>query len=147
MSETVEKIRKNEAREAQKPYTFRKLCAKDVFLMTAIIKKIGLGEFRAFFEGEGMSRLMSAFSEKNEKNEASSIEAIGISVAIELADIIFGNLQKCEEDIFSLLGEVAQMDISDVKALDIASFAEMIIDFFKKDDFKDFFKVVSKSFR
>ena len=39
------------------------------------------------------------------------------------------------------------MKIEEVKDLDLAVFTEMIIDFVQKDDFKDFFKVVSKLFK
>jgi hypothetical protein len=134
--------------EAAKPYTFRKLSAKDVFPMTSIIKKIGLKEFKALFEGDGMEKIMSVFSERGENATAEqTIEAVGVSVALELADIIFGNLEKCEDDIFRLLAQTSDLEVDDVKNLDLAVFAEMVIDFFKKEDFKDFFKVVSRSFK
>lgn len=158
MNETIEKNETIEAaeQEAAKPYTFRKLCAKDVFPMVGIIKKIGLKEFKAFFEGEGISKIMKIFTvQKNEKTvedsaeEASNektVEELGFSLALEMAEIVFCNLESCENDIFKFLAAISEMKVEDVRNLELATFAEMVIDFFKKDDFKDFFKVVSKSF-
>lgn len=161
MNETIEKNETIETieQEAAKPYTFRKLCAKDVFPMVGIIKKIGLKEFKAFFEGEGISKIMKMFTTNGENTvensaedsseEAASentVEALGLSLAFEVAEIIFNNLENCENDIFKFFASVSGMKVEDVRNLEIAVFAEMVIDFFKKDDFKDFFKVVSKSF-
>ena len=158
MNETIEKNETIEAaeQEAAKPYTFRKLCAKDVFPMVGIIKKIGLKEFKAFFEGEGISKIMKIFTvQKSEKTVEDSaeetsaektVEELGFSLAFEMAEIIFSNLENCENDIFKFLAAVSEMKVEDVRNLELAVFAEMVIDFFKKDDFKDFFKVVSKSF-
>ena len=125
-------------------YTFRTLCAQDVFPMTNIIKKIGIKEFKTFFEGDKLNEIMSAFSGNlNDK----TIESVGFSVALELADIIFGNLSKCENDIFQLLSQTSDLSVEEVRNLALPDFAEMVIDFVKKDEFKDFIKVVSRSFK
>lgn len=138
MNETMEN------NEVVKPYTFRKLSAEDVFPMANIIKKIGIREFKTFFEGDGINNLMAGFNGgKGEK----SIEALGVSIAIELVDIIFGNLPKCKDDIFNLLADTSDLSVEKLKALDLADFAQMVIDFIRKEEFKDFMKVVSKLFK
>lgn len=156
MNETIEMKEIIETPEAVKPYTFRKLGAKDIVPMTRIIKNIGLKEFRTFLEGDGIDKIMAMFKSKSADeatdeatapSDEKSIEAIGLSLALEVADIVFTNLEKCENDIFAFLASVAEMDVDDVRKLDLATFAEMVIDFFKKDEFKDFFKVVSRSFK
>ena len=152
MNETIETKEIIETPEAVKPYTFRKLGAKDIVPMTRIIKNIGLKEFRTFLEGDGIDKIMAMFKSKSADeatapSDEKSIEAIGLSLALEVADIVFTNLEKCENDIFAFLASVAEMDVDDVRKLDLATFAEMLIDFFKKDEFKDFFKVVSRSFK
>lgn len=156
MNEAIEMKETIEAPEAVKPYTFRKLGAADIVPMAKIIKNIGLKEFRTFLEGDGISKIMTMFTPKNTDEAADeaaaptdekSIEAIGLSLALEVAEIVFSNLEKCEKDIFALLASVAGMNVEDVRKLDLATFAEMVIDFFKKDEFKDFFKVVSRSFK
>lgn len=152
MNETIEMKETIEAPEAVKPYTFRNLGAADIIPMTKIIKNIGLKEFRTFLEGDGINKIMAMFTPKNTDEAAAptdekSIEAIGFSLALEVAEIIFSNLEKCENDIFAFLASVSGMKIEDVRKLDLATFAEMVIDFFKKEEFKDFFKVVSRSFK
>ena len=146
MNETIEIKETVEAAEqvAAKPYTFRKLCAKDVFPMTNIIKKIGIKEFKNSFEGEKMNDIMAAFSGKRDDK---SVEALGLSIALELADVILGNLADCEHDIFQLLSQTSNLTYEEVSELGLADFTEMVIDFFKKEEFKDFIKVVSRSFK
>ncbi len=146
MNETIKIKETVEAAEqvAAKPYTFRKLCAKDVFPMANIIKKIGIKEFKTFFEGEKLKEIMATFSGKRDD---ASVEAVGLSIALELADVILGNLSYCEHDIFQLLSQTSDLTYEEVSELDLADFFEMVIDFFKKEEFKDFIKVVSKSFK
>ena len=150
MTEAIEKINETAEQAEQveqeiKPlYTFRKLCAKDVFPMTNIIKKIGIKEFKSVFEGDKLKEIMSAFS--GDASEI-SIESVGFAVALEMADVLFGNLSKCEHDIFQLLSQTSDLSYEEVGNLGLAEFAEMVIDFFKKEEFKDFIKVVSRSFR
>ena len=156
MNETIEMKETIEAPEAVKPYTFRKLGAADIVPMTKIIKNIGLKEFRTFLEGDGINKIMAMFTPKSADETADetatppdekSIEAIGLSFGLEVAEIVFSNLEKCENDIFTFLASVAKMEVEDVRKLDLATFAEMVIDFFKKEEFKGFFKVVSRSFK
>ena len=139
--------------EAVKPYTFRLLGAPDIFLMSKIIQKIGVKEFKAVIDIDGfLSFVMDAFNDaKKEKtegeNESTDIVSIGIGVAVDLADIILGNLHKCEEDIYRLLAQTSNLSVETIKAPGNAVlFIEMLIDFLKKEEFRDFFKAVSKLF-
>lgn len=131
--------------EREKPYKFRRLSAEDVFPMFNIISKIGIKEFKAFYEGDGLKNIKAAYKGKGQDEGA--VEAAGIAIFIELAAVILGNLPKCESDIFLLLSRTSNLDEKAVRKLDMADFAEMIIDFVKKDEFGDFFKVVSKLFK
>ena len=72
---------------------------------------------------------------------------VGISVMLEIANVIIGNLPKCETEIYQLLSNVSNLSVEEVKGLGFATFAEMVLDFVKKDEFRDFIKVVSKSFK
>lgn len=143
MKETITKDEIIE-QEAGKAYKFRTLSAQDIFPMFNIISKIGIKEFKSFFDGEGLEKIMATFSGNGDKG---AVEALGVSIAFEIADIIFNNLPKCENDIFKLLAQTSDLEIEDVKNLSLSDFAEMVIDFVKKDEFKDFIKVVSKLFK
>ena len=60
--------------------------------------------------------------------------------------IVMENISSCENELYDLLSSVSNLSKEDVKKLTMAEFAEMVIDFIKKPDFADFFKVVSKLF-
>ena len=151
MSEaTIETMETNqlEAVEPVKPYTFRPLGGGDVFLMFRIIGKIGVKEFNACFENDGIKHLVAAMmGEKAVKEEESSVSVTYISVVLEVADVIFKNLPNCEDEIFQMLSQTSNLSVAQVKKLNLAQFTEMVIDFIKKEEFKDFIKVVSKLFK
>ena len=133
-----------------KPYEFRPLGGQDVFLMFKIIGKIGVKEFNACFENDGIKKLVAKMMgekiNKNDDGEEESFSVTYISVILEVADVIFKNLASCEKEIFQMLSNTSNLSVDDVKALGLADFTEMIIDFIKKEEFKDFIKVVSKLF-
>lgn len=136
--------------EVKKPYTFRKLEAVDMFVMFKIISAIGINEFKVCLEAEGFKDLVSKMTgEDVDKEEISEDDylALGASVVLELAQVIFGNLPKCEKEIYQILSQTSNLKVDQVKKLPAVTFFEMVIDFIKKEEFKDFFKVVSKLFK
>ena len=144
---TVEEV--TEAVETvEKPYTFRTLGGEDVFLMFKIIGKIGVKEFNACFKNDGIKNLlMQLMGEKKADGEDQSVSVTYISVILEVADVIFKNLPKCENEIFQMLSQTSDLSFDQVKKLTFADFTEMVIDFIKKEEFRDFIKVVSKLFK
>lgn len=141
-----------EAAEPVKPYTFRPLSGEDVFLMFKIIGKIGVKEFNACFENDGIRNLVaSMMGEKMEKadeaEESPSVSVTYISVILEVADVLFNNIAKCENEVFKMLSQTSNLSVEQVKKLPLADFTEMVIDFIKKEEFRDFIKVVSKLFK
>ena len=129
----------------EKVYTFRKLNSTDIFLMFKIIGKIGINEFTEVFGKDTVKQMVHKFTVGAETNEGATM--IGISVVLEMANIILGNLPKCEAEIYQMLSNTSNLTVEQVKALDFATFAEMVIDFIKKEEFKDFIKVVSRLFK
>lgn len=130
----------NEAIEIMKPYTFRKLESTDTFLMFKIIGKIGIKDFISTFNKDDMTDLF-----KGAKDDG-AFAKLGISVVLELANLIVTNIPNCETEIYQLLSNTSNLSVDEVKKLDFATFMEMIVDFIKKEEFKDFIKVVSKLF-
>ena len=125
-----------------KVYTFRKLNSTDTFLMFKIIGKIGINDFAKSFDKDTVKDLI-----KSTKGANGASTVVGISVALEVANVIFGNLPKCEAEIYQMLSNTSNLSVEQIKGLDFATFTEMVIDFVKKEEFKDFIKVVSKSFK
>lgn len=136
---------------AEKPYTFRRFSSTDMFPMFRIIGKIGLKEFTAAIDKDALNELVSKGMEssKEEGGEFSlgDFAVGGTSVILGIADVIFSKLPYCENDIYQILSQTSNLSFDEVKKLDGAVFLEMVIDFIKKDDFKDFIKVVSKLFK
>lgn len=134
---------------AVKPYTFRLLGAPDIFLMAKIISKIGINEFKACFETDGIKNLIqNAALDAKEKDGNSDIISIGAGVFLEIANVILCNLPKCEAEIYQILAQTSNLTIDEIKAPgNAAMFLEMVIDFIKKEEFRDFIKVVSRLFK
>ena len=142
MSEATMEIVQPEV--AEKPYNFRKLEATDVFLMSKIISKIGVNEFTACFDKDGINDMIASLTKEGKGGKGATM--VGVTVALEIANVVFTNLPKCEAEIYQMLASVSGMTENDVKKLDFITFAEMVIDFIKKEEFRDFIKVVSRLF-
>jgi hypothetical protein len=134
-------------------YTFRKLKSTDIFLMVQIINKIGVAELKGLLDKDSIKNIVeSVIGNENATKDAENktddktdvLTQIGISLAFDVATIILKNLPKCETDIYEMLANVTEKDVNFIKNLDMDVFFGMIIDFCKKDEFKDFLKVVSK---
>lgn len=126
-------------------YTFRRLNSTDIFLMTKIIGKIGINEFTACLEKDTVKQMIDRLTGKESTGNAATM--VGISVMLEIANVVIGNLSRCEGEIYQLLANVSGMTVKQVKEMDAVTFFEMIVDFVTKDEFKDFIKVVSKRFK
>lgn len=125
----------------EKSYTLRPLEAKDVFLMSKIIGAIGVKEFKSCLESDEIKSIM------NNMNDEEAVASVGVAVFFDIAEIIFNNLPKCENDVYTFLGNLSGMETEQIESLPMVTFTEMIIDVTKKEEFKDFIVVVSKLFK
>jgi hypothetical protein len=130
---------------AEKVYTFRKLEAGDVFPMFKILGKIGVNQIAECFGKDTVQKVMSAASKEGGMKDFTQM--MGISITLEMVNIILNNLPNCEHEIYQLLSRTSNLTPEQVKELDFPTFAAMVIDFVKKDEFKDFIKVVSVLFK
>ena len=148
MSEAIIESVQPGTEAAVKPYTFRPLGGEDVFLMFKIIGKIGVKEFNACFENDGIKHLVAGMmGEKALQADEASVSVTYISVILEVADVLFNNIAKCENEVFQMLSQTSNLTVAQVKKLPLAQFTEMVIDFIKKEEFRDFIKVVSRLFK
>lgn len=150
-------IEKNE-----KPYEFRELCAKDIPLMTNVIKAIGINEFKACFKEDTLKNVVEIFTKGGRNANAdgenkegsdtkeSMMAAVGVSLlpsVLDVAEIVLNNMERCETALIKLLSRTSNLSVEKVENLSLADFANMVIDFLKKEEFPDFFKVVSTFFK
>jgi hypothetical protein len=129
---------------SEKIYTFRTLQATDVFLMFKILGKIGINEFAESFGKESVQKMVTGLTAEN--GMADFARTAGIAVTLEVVNVVLGNLPKCEQEIFQMLSNTSNLTVKQVQKLDFLTFTEMVIDFVRKPEFRDFIKVASKLF-
>ena len=125
-----------------KAFELRQLTAEDMFPMFQIISKIGVREFRSCFESEEVRKAIMDMAD-GAKDQA-KLNAVGLTVAVDIAGVVISNLYKCKDDIYQLLAQLSGMSKKEIAGLPMQTFVEMIIAVVKKDEFKDFFQGVSK---
>lgn len=129
----------------QKPYVLRDLCAKDIFPMTVIIRKIGLKDIGKCFDPEEIKAIMESVSGDGEEKSMDDVaETVGISVVLKIVDVVLENLSAAEQEIFGFIGGLSGMTADAVGDLPMDVFFEMLVDVFRKKEFVGFMKVVSK---
>lgn len=124
-------------------YAFRTLTSKDIFPMLNLINKIGINEIKNCFENEKISAEIATMKDRSDD----SLNSLGLTIMFEIANVIIANLPKCQNELYDILASVSEMDRSDIENMGMADFLEMIIAFVKKEEFQDFFSVVSKLFK
>ncbi len=117
----------------------RKLTSKDIFPLCSIMQKIGLDEFKSILTAPEIAK---ALTSKNMKEDI--LASVGMGVILDVATTVISNLPKCESDLYAFLASLTGKQKSELENLGIAEFTELIIELFKKEEFKDFFTVVSK---
>lgn len=128
--------------EKEKAYTLRALEARDVFLMSKIISTIGINEFKDVVQSDAIK---NAISGKEVTDDV--VASVGVTVMLDFANVILGNLPKCEKDVYAFLSGLSGIDKKQIESMPMNTFVEMVIDVIQKEEFKDFIGVVSKLFK
>lgn len=128
---------------SEKPYTFRRLETTDMFMMFKLLNKIG---FKDLKDNESLKQTLFMFM-GGTANGKIDVEKLGINIFFEAASVLFESIPKAESEIYGLLASVSALKPEDIKKQPPATTFEMIVDFCKKEEFSDFFKVVLKLFK
>lgn len=124
----------------EKKLEMRKLSGQDTFLMLKIMSKTGAKKgIKEFLSKQG------SFG-KGDKTEE-DYQKIGIDVMLDVADTIMSNLENAQEDINKLLANLCGMKVKEIEQLDFMEYNTLIMDFFKKEELKNFFKLIFSSFK
>lgn len=135
---------------SEKQYTLRALCAKDIFPMIKILSKIKINEFTKAFDSDDLKSLVSSLSiesgedGESKKNKDDVLKTVGVSVALNMVNIVLENLPNCEQEIYVLLAGLSSLNTTQIGALPMDAFINMIVDVIKKDEFMGFIKGVLK---
>lgn len=126
-----------------KAYTLRTLTADDMFPMFNIVSKIGIREIKNCFS-PATTRAMLDSLKSDDGDREEKINAVGVMIGMDVLSVIMERLPACRDDLYQLLSQLSGMDKKEIGALPMPTFAEMIIDVIRKEEFKDFFVAVSK---
>lgn len=148
--ETIEEIKEvKEDAIIENPYPLRKLSSKDVFIFSTILKKIGYAELKECFNSAEVKKLIAKMpgTAKMPGASAGAIDEIGLSIMLDISTVVISNLASAEESIYQLLSNLSGKTTAEIADLDAEVFMAMLVDVFKQDGFRNFFKVVSKLFK
>ena len=131
--------------------TLRRLKSSDMFPMFTILSKIGFKELKKAIDPDSISKIMNKENKDVPESEgAPNMQMmVGVSIIMDVLEVIMANLPKIENDLYKFLASVSVADVTpeEIAELDMAEFTEMIVSLLKKDEFKDFFRVVSGLFK
>ncbi|MDE7339930.1 MAG: hypothetical protein K2N80_05120 [Lachnospiraceae bacterium] len=120
----------------ERSYVLRTLKDKDLFPMLKILKKIGIKDFKnAFIQNQ---------ANKQSVEGKDIIKNMGILTAFDMADILLGNLEKAEDEIYALWSDISNIPIAEMKEMEFGTLPLMILDTFSNMRNSSFFKVLSK---
>ena len=127
----------------------RELKSADIFPMIQILNKIGFRELNEILTPDKIKEMMKTFKEagsEEESEEMNTTTVLGFNLIIEVVGVVMNNLPSCQTEIYKFMSNLSGLSVKDLEELPMADFAEMIIDLIQKQEFKDFFKAVSKLF-
>lgn len=131
-------------------FELRTLKSDDLFPMFGILSKIGFKDLKEIITLDKIKDMKSMISQKDDEDEDENTDAttmLGVSVVMEVVSIIMKNLPSCKNEIYTFLSGLSGMTVKEIGNLDMVTFTEMIVAVVQKQEFKDFFKVVSKLFK
>lgn len=113
----------------ERPYTMRKLKDSDLFPLLQLLRKIGLQNFKQSFIQE---------------TEGKTVKAVGITVVLDMADIIIANLGTASDDVYEMWSGLSGIPVNEMKEMEFGTLPLMIYDTFNEVKNTSFFKVLSK---
>lgn len=134
--------------ETEKKYELRALKASDFFLVTRILSKVGVKEFKGIFENEETKATIKEMMEKNNGElSVSDVASIGIGATFDVAGTVLSHIEDCEKDVYKLLANLSGLKETEIADLPMADFGEMVISVIKHEGFRDFFAAVMSQFK
>lgn len=131
---------------SEKKFELRELKSADLFPMFGILSEIGFKDLKDSLSVDTIKTMIDSVNGKAEDNDTQTT-ILGFGIIMEVVEVIMKNLPKCEKEIYSFLAGVSGMTAKDIADLDMVTFTEMLIAVIQKDEFKDFFRVVSGLFK
>lgn len=134
-TESEEECREQEE-VIERPYKLRVLKDRDLFPMLKILKRIGIKDFKDAF--------IQSRSDKQAVDGKEVVKNIGILTALDIADILLGNLERAETEIYALWSDISGIQADEMKEMEFGTLPLMILDTFSNVRNSSFFRVLSK---
>lgn len=128
-AEKMNEVMEPQEEVIERPYTMRKLKDSDLFPLLQLLRKIGLQNFKQSFVQE---------------TEGKTVKAVGITVVLDMADIIIANLGTASDDIYEMWSGLSGIPVNEMKEMEFGTLPLMIYDTFNEVKNTSFFKVLSK---
>ena len=125
-------------------YTLRKPKATDIFVVSKIIKGIGLKNISNCFNSDEINLIRKSVA--GDKLTDDVLYKIGANIMLSIGDLILEKLDIVKDDVIKLMSNLSGLKTKDVEDLPLVTFTEMFMDIIKEPDFSDFIKVVLRSF-
>lgn len=116
----------------------RTLTSKDIFPVSAILRKIGIKELRPVLSSTSIRTLTKGGEESREA---------AFSLLYDIAAVIVSNLASAEKEIYAFLSSVTSMKEEDLRELPLPDFASLIRRLASREEIKDFFSLLLRSSR
>ena len=128
-------------------YELRNPQASDLFVVSKIIKAIGIKNITDCFKSDKIKELKAKVAESGVPATEQEASEAGLIVMTDIGELIFEKLDLVQEDVFKFMSNLSGLSIEDLKVMDIVEFAEMFMLIIKNPKFADFIEVVLKSFK
>lgn len=127
----------------EKKYELRNPNTDDMFLMFRILSKIGVKNVKDCFRAQDVLKTVKNAKSKND----AAIASVGMTVLFEIVGVVLEHIDDAKEEIYAFLSRLSGLETKEIAEMEMADFAQMIIDVVKMEGFRDFFTVVSALFR
>lgn len=141
-------------------YTMRKLSGQDLFPMLKILSRVKAKDMVLSFikKREEISKKLQVEQQTVKPlGEESTVinvsqglsedetKEVGMEVFADIVETIMCNLDLAKDDINNLLANLCNVNIEQIQTLDMGPYTELLMEFFGKEELKDFFKCISSS--
>lgn len=124
-------------------YSIRKPKAKDLFIVSKIIKGIGLQNIVDCFNSSNLTEI--AKKGETDFTDEQTMKA-GAIVMMNVGELILDKMDVVKDDLIKFMSNLTEMSVGEIEDLPLCDFAEIFFKIIKEPDFADFIKVVLKSF-
>lgn len=123
-------------------YEIKPFKTTDIFSAVKLIKKFGIEEVKNLTKN-------IEFANITDKKGNINVDRLGYELAMPIIELIVNHLGDCENEIYQFLEGTSNLTKEQIKSMKATEFIKFMQDYikFQKDDFSDFFSLVSQSLK